>query len=584
MEDLHWQFIDRKIRNAGRKRNVIRWANKYFIPTEEDDSKIDRPISNFVIDITATYFDKAADQIKREIIITNEFGDKTKPRIIDPVQMSSVAGFKTFCYSQGNFMYYGNEKNLMEIWESEFASDEGNSIYEIDHIGRIDIIDEFNKQDMWITKNILFCEEQEIHADDNGIFWVGDKGIRYLSLDTSNDNMDSSVCQTPEIRTQELDLKEVCYHMTKLVGESGKLLIGWAVFSLIRPYLKRFNDVTPYPFLYGEKQTGKTTACQILMALFGLPDFGTTFTDITKVAITRLMAYYSYIPVWIDEFSNDHRVQSYEPHLKSVYNRMPVMKGTRAAFGLASYPIRSGLLMSGETIPTMDAVKQRSVLLPMRIDRNSSASLRWLETNKKELSYFAYYVIKNRRKLAKEADAHISKYYDAISDLEGIDDIRIPKHFSLFAGCYKALMPEIDAPFNKWMVGIIDKQKVFTKNDEIFQFFEDMTVLYVDRTINDNYVAFEKIDGYECGVMWFNGIYDKWKEKYGKVKEIHARESLREAMKSRSYFWKEKRTRVKGEQRPCIIIKLHDADPTIKDFFQSLAPETTKILKMHNDD
>lgn len=574
LDPYHWEFVSKKIKHIGRKRNLIRWANKYFLPQEDDDTEIDKPISNFTIDILATYYDQATDQLKREIQFTNEFGEKSKPKIIDPSQMTSLNAFKNFCYSNGNFMYYGNESMLLHIWENEFASDEGVMIQECDHIGKVEIPD--SKDDVWIFKNIMFYNDTEVQPDDNGIFWHNNKGFKIKSLDGSSEASAISICQIPEVKTAELSLEDIKDNMVAISGNHAKMILGWAAFSVLKPYLKEFNDVTPYPFLYGEKQTGKTTMCQVVMGLFGLPDFGTTFTDITKVAITRLMSYYSYIPLWIDEFSNDSKIQGYEPHLKSVYNKMPVIKGRREAFGVSSYPIRSGLIMSGETIPTMDAVKQRCVLLAMRINQSSSKNLKWLQRHKKDLSYFLYYVVKNRIQLAKKADHHIKKYYSAMEQLENVTDIRIPKHFSLFAGCFRSVFENQDAEFNTYLLSMIDKQAGFTSRDEVFQFFEDLFVLHADGQINKDYVKVERINGKYCGVVWYGGTYDKWKERYGKVKEIHAKDSLKEVILSRDYVLSMQRIRINGAQKQCLIINLEEAPPTIKDFFVSISDEFTK--------
>jgi len=574
LDTITKRYIEKRIKFAAKKKQIIRWDHCYWVPPDEEDEELvqnNRQISNFVIDIKATYYDNANDGLRREIVITNEFGDQTRPRIIDPSAMGSVHQFKTFCYSQGNYMFYGNETNLMKVWDWEFSCDEGNMIYEFDHIGKMNGVDEFAGKDMWVTKDMLICDKTEYRPDDNGVFWVEGVGIRYNTLDADSTatSTSPSVCQIPALSTSEIDFKEMTSHYCAVAGEAGKLLIGWAVFSLIRPYLTLFNDITPYPFLYGEKGTGKTTVCQCLMALFGMPDFGTTFTDITKVAITRMMAYYSGFPVWIDEFSNDQRVQSYEPHLKSVYNRMPVIKGTRAAFGVSTYPIRSGLLLSGETVPTMDAVKQRSVLLPMKLRAASSSSLRWLERHKKKLGYFSYYILKNRHAVAKEADEFIKRYYDAAESAIANVDLRTLKHYSLFAGCYRAFFGEEDVSFNKWILNSMDLQVDVVLKDEVYQFFEDMTLLYADDKINNDFFGPGKEDGKEVGYIWLSAVYDKWKDFYSRHKEIHSRESLRESMKSRPYWIDEKRVRINGKQRRAVVIDMALAPEIFKDLIES---------------
>lgn len=576
-DDITANYIQKRIHNAGRDPNVARYNNCYWVP-KKDDQGFEKLLSNFVIDIKATYYDSATDEVKREIVITNEFGDKTRPRIIDAASMSSMHQFKTFCYSKGNYMYQGNEQQLMHIWDWEFSCDEGRKIFEMDHIGKIEGVEDMQGHDVWITKDVMFYDDQEIRADENGVFWIDGIGIRYNSLDADGDSNSNapSVCQIPLLPNDPINFDEMVTHFTGIGGQAAKLLIGWAVFSLVRSYLNKFNDITPYPFLFGEKQTGKTTICQNLMSLFGLPDFGTTFTDITKVAITRLMAYYSSIPIWIDEFSNDQKVQSYEPHLKSVYNRQPVIKGTRKAFGVAAYPIRSGLLLSGETMPIMDAVKQRSVLIPMKLRIENAASLRWLELNKKRMGYFMMHVLRNRKALAKEADSHVEDYYKATAgNMAGID-LRTLKHYSLFAGCYRAFIGRKDLEFNDWILTSIEKQMNIVERDEVQQFFEDMTLLYADDKISDKFFGSGIEDGKAVGYIWLSGVYDKWKEFYCRHKEIHAIGALRQSLGTRPYYIDEKRVRIKGHQQRCVVLDLQSAPQVFKDLIDATSSAIEK--------
>lgn len=565
------RYIGKRINTAGKEQYIIRWDNAYWAPPEEgSDKKVGKKLSNFVIDISATYYDHAQDELRREVIIRNEFGENTRPRIIDAAAMSSVGQFKTFGYSQGNYMFYGSEINLMQIWEWEFSCDEGKKIYELDHVGKLEGADELGCKDIWITKELMFYGDREIECDENGVFWVDGKGIRVKSLDSGTSTGDApSGCQIPVLSREQVDFGLIIEHFTGLAGEAGKLLIGWAMFSLVRTYLAQFSEITPYPFLHGEKESGKTTVCQCVMALFGLPDFGATFTDITKVAITRLMSYYSGFPLWIDEFSNEPRVQAYEGHLKSVYNRISSFKGVRQAFGLATYPIRSGLMLSGETKPVTDGVKRRSVFLPMRRKTDSSASLAWIDAMKKKLGYFSYYVLKNRHSLAAKADIEINKFYNAV--LENVKDVDLStlKHYALFAGCYRALIDERDDKFNEWLLCNIGKQIEVVHKDEVYQLFTDMALLYTDGKITKDFFCHIEIDGKSCAAIWLSGVYDKWKEFYSRHKEIHGRDAIKDAIKARPYYVDERRVNIRNSQRRAIIIDLANAPEVLVDLIDS---------------
>lgn len=567
-----FNYIRNRINKAEKERLVERKDNKYwFIDNkaikgeEEDDDARPVPITNFVIDIMATYHDIHEDGLRREIVLTDEYGNKTKPKVLGPDYMISVTQFKKFLYSSGNYMFYGSDANLMSIWEWEFDSDEGNHIYEIDHIGKIDKIEDIEEKDIWITKDIMFYGDREIYSDDNGTFWVDEVGFKPSIIDGSSDTSSSPNCKLPLLSTEQIDFQEVIYHFSQVMGEAGKLLIGWVPMCLLGPYFKgQFHS--PFPLVYGEKQTGKTTVCSGLMGLYGLADFGTTFSDITQAAITRLMSYYSCFPLWVDEFSNEPKTRAREPQLKSVYDKAPVMKGTRKQFGIASYPVRSNLIISGETTPVADAVKSRSILLTMKMNPKASDSVRWIEMNKNKLSYLAYYIIKNRIELAAECEKSINEYYEAITKTVEKCDFRTAKHYAALAGCFRVINGKKDALFNEWIIHSVELQKNILQEDEVFQFFEDMSVLYVDRRIGIDHYKLLKENGKLYAAIWLKGIYDIWKEAYSRIKEIHSFQVLKESLKNRHYFVKEERHYINNGNKRAVVLQFSEMPSVLKDF------------------
>lgn len=581
LDDKHFKFIKRRCDIASKPRIIIRRSSCYFASDPKDETKIGRQISNFVIDIDATYH---GERLRRSVSITNEYGDKIPPVVLESEHMTSAHSFKKFLYERGNFYFDGTDAHLTAIWQYEFTCDEGNAIYEINHVGKVENSQAAKGKDVWITQNLMFYDDQIVEADDNNIFWVDGKGFRYLIADYENNGGDATNCQVPILSTQPMQMDEIIYHYSQLAGQAGKLLLGWAQQMILRTYIKTCGDIVPYPFVYGEKRTGKTTVCEHVMNLFGMPGFGTTFTDITKVAIQRLLGYYSSVPVWIDEFSNDPKTMSYEPHLKSVYNRVPVMKGTRSSFGIASYPVRSGLIMSGETIPSTDAVKQRAVLLPMKMNPTAGQSLKWLEDNKQALGWFMYWVLKNRKEQAKKVDEYIRNYYESLSAHVKDIDIRTLKHFSMMAGSYRALIGQKDDEFNDWLLRSVGKQMQTVERDEIYMFFEELSVLRNDGKLSNEFVKMEQVDGRKCIFIWFKGCYDKWREFYGKHHEIHAMSVLRETLNGRPYYIKEVRSQINKNTKRCVVMDYDTAPESLKDLAeQSLTEMQSAAMGIKSD-
>lgn len=575
-----FNYINKRSSRATDSVRIRRKNNRYEWIKEENDSVT---ITNFVIDIVATYIDSTTGEKKREIVITNEYEERTSPMILGPDEMSSKSNFVRFCYAQGNYIFNGNEAQLQQIWQWEFMSDEGKIIIDLDHVGRV-TIERFKNMDIWVTRDHCFFGKEVIEADDNGVFWIEDVGLKLKSLDGG----EVSVANIPRLMPEsDINLKMIKDNMTGMMGEKAKLLLGWAAYTLLQPYLKD-NEISPIPFLYGEKASGKTTACSAIMGLFGMPDYGSTLTDITTVAITRIMSYYSNLPVWLDEFDNSHKTMAKESHLKAVYNKVPVLKGQRKQFGVAAYKIRSNLMLSGETIPTSDGLKTRSALLHMRLGKNTLPYLKWIDLNKTKLSLFMYEVLKRRVELAEDAEIYIEKYIKGVTEHFSKMDVRTARHYSIFAGCYRALFGN-DKVFNQWLQKSIGKQRTIIEKDEVSQFFEDLNTLQAEKRLSDDFVGYADEDGVSCIVIWYTGAYDIWKDRFARVKEIHAKEVVRETIFNRPYFLKEARRQVNGKRRRVMMFNYHDSPDTLKDLvFNSISEvekaSLEKIVNSVDDD
>lgn len=544
-------YIKRRIERFFYESKIRRSKNCYWFVKDEDSLV---KISNFVINIEATYYETDGTKL-REVTIINEFGEESEPTVLSPEMMTSKQSFMRFCYSRGNYNYMGNDFQLGMIWEWEFMCDEGNTIYDIDHVGKLD--HRAFKKDVWFFGNVMWVDDEKLYPSNEKIYWMDNVGMRVKPL-----AVDEHAAQLPCLNLDPVDKDEIVKHLFNVGGERAKLLLGWVVFVLLAPYLP-YRKINPFPFVYGEKGEGKSTLCSYFMAILGMEDWSsTTMTDITIVAITRLMGYYSSLPVWIDEFQRASDTLKKESHLKSVYNKVPVVKGTRNKFGISTYKIRSQLMLSGQTMPMSDALKSRCILVHMILNRGAHQSYLWLENNKEQMSNIAVQILNDRIALAKNAETYIDQYYEAICGSVADVDVRTARHYAIFSGCYKAFMGA-DVKYDEQLQQQVYMQREMVGTDEVEKFFDDMMVLHIEGKIDKDYYKMNTLSG-EIEV-WLKGVYEQWVLRYNKSREMYGFTTIKQLFSKKSYCVEcNRRVQLGNATKRCVVLRYDECPEQIR--------------------
>lgn len=553
-------FVRRKIIRFNQNEfiGVRRNFNKYQVRRKDD--WVD--VSNFVMDIVGRYYDPELNQQVRQIVIQTETGLKIGPIILVPESLSGASKFKTFMLGLGDLVFSGVDADITKIITFEFNRIiVDKKITLINHCGKIDsgLVD---GHDVWIFEKVALIDGVIVSPDQDGIFWLDDNtGIR---------NKEIHGIKYPKIEMSAVDLKQVHDRFIDLSGNNGRILLGWAVYCLLSSYIKA-DDINPFPFLYGERGSGKTSVCKCLMGLFGLFDFGSQINDITNVALTRLLAFYSEIPLWLDEFHNTKTVETKEPFLKSVYNKQAVFRGTKQADQLIAYSIRSKLLLSGETVPKTDGVRSRSVLMSSSIQGpQGKDALTWFQANRDKLGGFTLEILGRKAKLAEAIAERIPSIKAKITDKNAATDERTLRHLSFFVASYECVFGE-NPLFFAWILDeFIVRSKEFVDNDEIDKLFEGFSVLCEQGRIEIG--SFLRVDGPEI-MFWFSGFFDVYTKEYlGRI-DVTNKNVILETIRKRSYFLRLDNRRVNKVMRRCVVFDYESAPFAIKalaDYQESL--------------
>jgi len=544
------QVVLRKRAQKTNRGNIKREFNRYVATRRgKAGAEWDETISDFVMKIVATH--DTPDGIKREIMFVSEFGERSKTFSIGADAMSSSDKFRSFCFDKGNFTWRGNLNDLLTIWQSEFLMmDEGRYILESDHVGWIE------SMKIWLFGNVAIDREgKEIRPDADGIFWMDKKGVKVsaLSITTGKSSIAEGV---PYLNmSTKIDMNEVLKKLGDTIGkEEAAVALGWV--SAV-PFMEDvFAQYGSFPFLFvtGQMTSGKSTIAEWLMRFFGIDAGGKSMSQTTSVGIQRILAYYSAMPVYLDEYRNTKDIISKNGFLRNVYNRQSSGKGVKADFGIREAKVRGTVILAGEETPKDPALLSRFIPIfvsrPKRIENHYN----WFQANKGKFSSHLYDLIKRRQALGPVfAEAFVKWQKSFIS--QGIED-RLAVNYATVAAGYTVAFGDTDLNFGGWLLK--ETQIVQSEQREeraIAVFFEDVISLKSRKLLEGSYWAISGNRAY----IYFHGIHQIWSEKYRQARgeEAFKEQSIRAYLKEEpGYIEMNYLKKLNGEARRCVVFDL----------------------------
>lgn len=542
LEFTHKKYIKNRLAKFDLNLPIRRNNNRYwFIETNDDNEDSWIPLTNFVIDIQATYINEN-NQKEREIVITNEYQERSVPMVLESDSMVTKAAFNKFCFSQGNYLFTGNEKHLMMIWQWEFTHDEGNMIFEVDHVGKLDSSrPELRGIDAWIFNNVMIINGKLIYPDEDEIFWWNSYGFKIK--DIADGTLD-----IPQLHTKPIDTDALIQNLYAIGGSHAKILLGWTVFCAINKYMKDI-DTRPFPFLYGEKASGKSTLAKFVMCCAGIVGVGLSMPDATKAGMNRLASFYSSLPLWFDEFDNSKATQQKESHLKAIYNGVPVVKGDAGSkYGVTSYRIRALLMLSGETLPEAEGLRTRCLLIHQILHEPNMKAVRWLSENAKTLSFILFDCIMRKDEMIEKFRTIRAILNKHINDNHESCDMRTVDHYSIMGAAYLAYFntgssasdeakERETSEFLLWMDRQINAQRAIVSSDHVSTMFGDMSIMRAEGILKSGYACRRRMPNGKTQVyFWLNGVYAVWRRRFGEFKEIPSQIMMTQLFKKQQWL------------------------------------------------
>jgi DNA primase len=514
-----------------KKYGIFQANGKIYMTINANDNGIVhfKIISNFEIEILQHMRDEKfpAYLIRLKNIQGHEMIVHSPANIVNAPQR-----FSDFLSDQGNFIYKGNNADLMRMKE-----------YLLDKMGKgskIDVLGWQREGRFFVFNNIIITEDgQIVDIDNNGRYIAGEhyyipsanEVYRKSPYKFANQKKFRYIENTANI--QEIIRQGMLVHRHHFISA---FLFGCTCLfrDIIVDKLQHF----PILFLYGEGGTGKDELGKTIMTLTG--EFQQPINleaDIStqKAGIRYLAQFVNGIGMF-SEFKRGN--PKLEGMLKSVYDNIGYSRGNiESHISMDEIPTESGVILTGNDFPESDPLIQRTIWNQM--DKNVFTNDEKLELQKfnkmtkKGLSFFAVELLK-RRKMVEELflDKH-SQSTTMLSSIFPKVRTRIIDNLATITAIYEIFKDEINFVFTQhdiiehYKIGI--KQQMFRINSQntMSKFWD--TLISCFRLNKEERIQARKtvaINGTSLFLQWTNVYTIVQKQWYILFKEVAPRKDV----------------------------------------------------------
>jgi len=542
-----------------------------------DGGAISVQVSNFTIEPTMIkrIQDGNEEHDIRIVKLHNVHGE-TVSLDLEPEHLANVSKFKQACLLKGKNIFYGNQDDLDIICNIIFNG--------CDRIVRNPLsIGRINKdKNHWLFGNCGIDTKgmvQPMSAD--GTVTLDDLTYKPQQLadgEGATDYMPKfDLSKTP--LTDE-EMKDFLPKFRDNVGSYNAYMgLAWiiaAVFSDVAFDLKR---QFPFLFVIGQRNSGKTVFCRLLLKAMGFGgNCGTGFESTTQAAMERALTYLNTMPLWYDDYK-DHNLKDPTAKKKantflSVFNRQSV---TKASFGggmkLNVRPVNATVLLSGENSPTDSALKSRCMFLTMDANVRDNSLYGEMEDifDRLHMNILNYMTQVN-----EYAPVWVEHFDTAMEQLEEMGfNNRTAEVAGVFLASFNMVFKQhiTNKDYKKFLVYLKDnvqsEETTVQTSHHLVQFFEDLTAMMIDGHSNFNYKEDIVL---KDGIISIkkSGLHNTWRKyRVDKGNSVNADTLQRDISKSTFY---------KGESRSYFDVRTSDG-VTAKNQARCLTLDISKMAE-----
>lgn len=570
-----------EVQDGGEELSVIAKHGEYFRIIRKDGEEFLKRISNFKVELLNIFTD--GGKTTREVVFATSDGRRSRRVLVPSDEKVNLQKFKVLLADALDASFYGNQSDLEEMWDLVMKDKKARRVNLFRKVGRVDDVGLDNSElHGWLFKDCFVSDNggEVFDPDENGVIWVKgySEGIKPLSI-YAGDAAYLNQLEVPWIKSKstEKERKELLATLIKAVtinlgGELGEVLtiLGWCWATLYSNMIQS-NTVKFFPMLqfWGQAGKGKTYFIRLFLDIFNMDGCG--YTGISSlnsgVAYSRKLAYYSGLPMCIDEIRNDDVAAKWSNHFREWYNRQGRTVGDKDG-KITGTPILSTIMFGGEDKFMDPATQQRCI--PIRIRKNNREtvdSFRTLQSTRTRVHDIGYQWLLDFHKISQEEILADFNLFETFLKKSGVDE-RQAQNWAVIGIFANRICREYCEGYNymEYMVKasseVIDEQKDENTLARFWEAIEGLQALerppitsdHLRRVNNELYI-------------WFTSVYHAFeKDTTYTDRQKFSKSAILAAIREEPYFISEGRKEIgiKGRQRRCIVLDIDSAPDSIK--------------------
>lgn len=247
-------------------------------------------------------------------------------------KLASAREFRELTLARFSSTFRGGDRDLEKITEDLGTDSSFRLVEEVNAYG-------YHKPSgLWFCGDAAYAPDGEmIRPDEDSVFWYKDQGYQ---IDSEPDHIGlgfqhGAPMMTPDDPEPDGLFDNFAHFLNDFCDTIGGLE-GWAILGTAFAYfampsfMARYRNQHPGIWLHGTYGDGKTYVAKWLMRLFGFPSSFMEVRlspDTTLVAIGRVLAQYSCIPVFFDEYRTEYTKPELDAALRGAFDRSSAAKG-----------------------------------------------------------------------------------------------------------------------------------------------------------------------------------------------------------------------------------------------------------------
>lgn len=364
--------------------NVVQKGYSYYkvLVNKDGDTRF-KSLSDFAIELRNVFVTDDGTT-EREVILIREDGKRSKPFLINSETKVKVPQFKVVIADKFESSFVGNEEDLAAIWKLVFLDSAEKVVHLTKVVGYHDALNG------WLFGNVFISNSGKVvQADKDDVCWLQpSEGVRALSVELNKSTYDSVPTVVTSMTTEEKDqlLKGVIDALADNRNDIGQAitLVAWTYSCVYSQTIFDLNKGFPFLFLWGLHGKGKTTIARWMQDFFSMR--GPGYTSVPQlgsgVGLRRKAAYFSSMPILIDEVRSDRETEEHLGTFRSYYDRTSKGLGVRESFGVKTDEVRSTFIFGGEDQFEDQATRERCISMRIPAREGEPTSYTWLEENR----------------------------------------------------------------------------------------------------------------------------------------------------------------------------------------------------------